>query len=189
MNNLYWSSWCRFSLGAFLARILPGKLRGPAAILFISRDAFSDNIAFFFVLVFLWYHTSIARYVAKWGIALLSVCRRRQQGGGIAPCWGIAGMAEKVSRDRVSQRNYRNIARYVATKLGRSGVAREKKRKKGCATKGGLWGNENRPEILTVCPKFFFSPCGGSWTSARSGRGCLHPKAYFQGFWGPARSF
>ena len=52
------------------------------------------------MLVFLGYRTSIARYVAKWGIALICLCKRRHQGGGIAPSWGIAAMAEKVSRDR-----------------------------------------------------------------------------------------
>ena len=52
------------------------------------------------MLVFLGYRTSIARYVAKQGIALICLCKTRHEGGGIAPCWGIAGMAEKVSRDR-----------------------------------------------------------------------------------------
>ena len=75
------------------------RLRGLAVILFISRATFSDSIAKLFVLVFLGYRTSIARYVAQWGIALMCLCKIRHQGG-IASYWGIAGMAEKVSRDR-----------------------------------------------------------------------------------------
>ena len=46
------------------------SLRSPAAILIISRNACSDSTASSRVLVFLGVsHTSIARCVAKWGIA------------------------------------------------------------------------------------------------------------------------
>ena len=41
------------------------ELRGPAAILFISRDTCSDSIAKLFRACFMGYRTIIARYVAK----------------------------------------------------------------------------------------------------------------------------
>ena len=44
----------------------------------------------FFVLVFMGYRTIIARYVAKWGIARMCLCKIKYQGGGIAPFWGSA---------------------------------------------------------------------------------------------------
>ena len=51
----------------------------------------------FFVLVFLGYRTSIARYVAKWGIALMCLCsKRRRQGGGVShPVGGLLGWPRK----------------------------------------------------------------------------------------------
>ena len=52
-----------------------------------------------FVLVFMGYRTSIARYAAKWGIALMCLCETKYQGGGIAPFWGSADLSGKVSRD------------------------------------------------------------------------------------------
>ena len=55
-----------------LENLLPNfaGLRGPAAILFISRDTCSDSIAKVFCACLLWgYRTIIARYVAEWGIA------------------------------------------------------------------------------------------------------------------------
>ena len=45
----------------------------------------SQNV---FVLVFMRYRTIIARYVAKWGIAQMCLCKSMYQGGGIAPFWG-----------------------------------------------------------------------------------------------------
>ena len=75
-------------------------LRGPVAILFISRDICSDSIAkLSLVLVFVGYRTIIARYVAKWGIAQMCLCQTKYQGGGIALFWGSANLPEKVSRD------------------------------------------------------------------------------------------
>ena len=71
------------------------------------------------MLVFLGCRTSIARYVAKWGIALMCLCKRRHQGGGIAPCWGIAGMAEKASRDR----GYRSNTIAISRDMGPRSVA------------------------------------------------------------------
>ena len=57
-------------------------LRGPTAILFISRNTCCDSIAkLFFVLVFMGYRTIIARYVAKWGIAQMCLCGTKYQGG------------------------------------------------------------------------------------------------------------
>ena len=48
-----------------------------------------------FVLVFLGYRTSIARYVAKWGIALICLCKRRHQGGVSHPVGGLLGWPRK----------------------------------------------------------------------------------------------
>ena len=44
----------------------------------------------FLVLVFMGYRTFIARYVAKWGIAGMCLCKIKCQGGGIASFWGSA---------------------------------------------------------------------------------------------------
>ena len=67
------------------------SLRGPAAIPKLSRDTCSDSIAENnFVLVSVGYYTTIARYVAKWGIVRLS-----SKGG---PFWDTADLPEKVSR-------------------------------------------------------------------------------------------
>ena len=58
------------------------KLRGPAAILFISRDACSDSIAKLSRACFnVGYRTVIARCVAKWGIAQMCLCETKYQGG------------------------------------------------------------------------------------------------------------
>ena len=56
-------------------------LRGPAAILFISRDTCSDSIAKLFRACFYGYRTIITRYVAKWGIAQMCLCKIKYQGG------------------------------------------------------------------------------------------------------------
>ena len=80
---------------ASCARIGVCALRGPAAILLISRDTCSDSIANFFVLVFMRYGTVIARYVAKWGIALMCLCKIRYQGGGSHNFGGVLTSLKK----------------------------------------------------------------------------------------------
>ena len=67
-------------------------LRGPAAILLISRDACSDSIANIFRACFMQYRTFITQYVAKWGIAQKCLCETKYHGGGIAPFWGSANL-------------------------------------------------------------------------------------------------
>ena len=66
-------------------------LRGPATILFISLAMLSAIVSQnCFVLVFLGHRTSIARYVAEWGIALLCPSQTRHQGGYrilLGDCW------------------------------------------------------------------------------------------------------
>ena len=42
----------------------------------------------FFVLVFMGYHTIIARYVATWGIAQMCLCETMKQRGGYRTIWG-----------------------------------------------------------------------------------------------------
>ena len=44
------------------------------------------------VLVFMGPRTIIARYVAKWGTALMCLRETEYQGGGIAPFWGSADL-------------------------------------------------------------------------------------------------
>ena len=77
----------------------------------------------YFVLVFVWYRTIIARYVAKWGIAQMCLCETKYQGGGIAPLWGSAKFPEKVSRDM----GYRSDSIAVSRDMGPLSI-------------GGLWG-------------------------------------------------
>ena len=89
-------------------------LRGPAAILFISRDS-SDSIAKCFRACFYGAsHNLIARYVAKWGIAQMCLCETKYQGEGIAPFWGSANLPEKVSRDT----GYRSDSIAVSRDMG-----------------------------------------------------------------------
>ena len=65
------------SAGKFLA-----KLRGPIAILSVrARDTCSDSIANIFRACFVGYRATIARYVAKWGIAQLCQCETECQRG------------------------------------------------------------------------------------------------------------
>ena len=60
----------------------PG-LRSPAAILFLSRVACSDSIAKLFrdCIYGVSHIPQFARYVAKWGIALVSSCETKYLGG------------------------------------------------------------------------------------------------------------
>ena len=75
-------------------------LRGPVAILFISRNTCSDSIAKLFCACFLGYRTVIARYVAKWVIAQMCLCDTKYQGvGGIAQFGWAANVPENVSCD------------------------------------------------------------------------------------------
>ena len=76
--------------------LAPGSLlRGPTAILFISRDTFSDSIAKLFRACFPGVSHTYHAICCKTGYRTDKAPR-----GGIARCWGIAGMADKVSRDR-----------------------------------------------------------------------------------------
>ena len=66
-------------------RLYPHPLRGPVAILFISRDTCSDSIAAKLIRACFCeggYRTIIARYVAEWGIAQMCLCETKYQGGG-----------------------------------------------------------------------------------------------------------
>ena len=63
-------------------------LRGPAVILFVSRDTCSDSIANSFVLSLMGYRTIIARYVAKWGIAQMGLCEIKYKGRGVLHHFG-----------------------------------------------------------------------------------------------------
>ena len=71
------------------------------------------NLFMFMCLFLSWWYRKPFSCLFSWGIAQVSrdmlqngvshwyVCvKQGPRGGGIAPCWGIAGMADKVSRDR-----------------------------------------------------------------------------------------
>ena len=112
----------------------------------------------FFVLVFLGYRTSIARYVAKWGIALICLCKKKAPKGGIAPCWGIAGMAEEVSRDR----GYRSDSIAVSRDMGP--LRPKSEGPKGGRRKGG---RGRKLSHFSFCRAFrccvVYSPCFPGW--------------------------
>ena len=74
--------WC--PLAETRSRMHTHTLRGPVAILFISRDTCSDSIAKLFRACFVGYRTIIARYVATWGIAQMCLCETKYQGGGVS---------------------------------------------------------------------------------------------------------
>ena len=63
------------------------------------------------VLVFMGYRTTIARDVAKCGIAQMCLCRTKYQGGGLAPFWVSASLPENVSRDMGYRSNSIAISR------------------------------------------------------------------------------
>ena len=94
--------------------ILTQILRGPAAILFISRDTFSDSIAKLFRACFPGVSHKYRAICCKMGYRTDMSVSNKAPRGGIAPCWGIAGMAEKVSRDR----GYRSDTIAVSRDMG-----------------------------------------------------------------------
>ena len=67
-----------------------------------------------FVLVFMGYRTIIARYVAKWGIAQMCLCKTKYPEGGIAPFWGSANLPKEVSRDT----GYRSNSIVISCDMG-----------------------------------------------------------------------
>ena len=77
-------------------------LRGPAAMLFISRDACSDIVlqplSRLFLLWDIAVRTIIARYIATWGIAQMCLCEANYQGG-IAPFGELLGTKAFLSKD------------------------------------------------------------------------------------------
>ena len=75
-------------------------LRGPVAILFISRDTLSDSIAKCFRACFPGVSHKYRAICCKMGYRTDMSVYKKAPRGGIAPSWGIAAMAEKVSRDR-----------------------------------------------------------------------------------------
>ena len=92
----------------------PHKLRGPAAILFISRDTFSDSIAKLFRACFPGVSHKYRAICCKMGYRTDMSVYNKAPRRGIAPCWGIAGTAEKVSRDR----GYRSDTIAVSRDMG-----------------------------------------------------------------------
>ena len=69
-------------------------------ILLISRDACSDSIAKLFRACFPGVSHKYCAICCKMGYRTDMSVYNKAPRGGIAPCWGIAGMAEKVSRNR-----------------------------------------------------------------------------------------
>ena len=72
-------------------------LRGPATILWISRDACSDNHKTLSCL-FLGGIVQLSCNV-KWGVAQIRLCKTKYQGGVSTPFCGIADLPEKLSRN------------------------------------------------------------------------------------------
>ena len=68
---------------------------GPAAVLFISRDACSDSIAKLCELS----HNYRPICCKMGGIAQMCLCEPKYQGGGIVPFWGAVNLPEKGSHD------------------------------------------------------------------------------------------
>ena len=68
----------------------------------------------FFVLVFMGYHTIIARYVAKWGIAQMCLCKIKYQGGVSHHFGGMLTSLKRVSRDM----GYRSDSIAVSRDMG-----------------------------------------------------------------------
>ena len=58
----------------------------------------------YFVLVFMGYRTIIARYVAKWGIAQVCLCKTKYQGGVSHHFGGVLTSLKSIARYGVSQR-------------------------------------------------------------------------------------
>ena len=88
------------SNGIRVGQVAPLELRGPAAILLISRDTFSDSNANLFRACFSGVSHKYRAIRCKMGYRTYMSLSNKAPRGGVAPCWGIAGMAEKVSRDR-----------------------------------------------------------------------------------------
>ena len=65
-----------------------GRYRYQNLLFQISRDACSNSIANCSVFVFMGYRTSIARYVARWGIAQMCLCETKDQAGGASHHFG-----------------------------------------------------------------------------------------------------
>ena len=75
----------------------------------IARCFLSDSTIEHVRACFFW---GIARYLCcKMGYRLICLCKTRHQGRGYHSLWGIAGMAEKVSRDGGHRSNTIAISR------------------------------------------------------------------------------
>ena len=84
---------------ASTARPVAPVLRGPAAILFVSRDSCRSCRKSISCLFFMGYRTVLQRYVAKWGISHRCACVKLSTKGGVSQHFGSANLPKKVSRD------------------------------------------------------------------------------------------
>ena len=89
-------------------------LRGPAAILFILRDACSDSIAKLFRACFYGVSHNYRAICCKMGYRTDVPMWNEVPRGGIAPFWGNANLPEKVSRDM----GYRSDSIAVSRDMG-----------------------------------------------------------------------
>ena len=71
------------------------NLRGPAAILFISRDTCSDSIAKLFRACFYGVSHNYRAIRCKWGIARMCLCKIKYQGGGSHHFGGVLTSLKK----------------------------------------------------------------------------------------------
>ena len=118
---------------------MPGQgwgLRGPTAILFISCDTCSDSIAKLFGLVFMGYRTIIARYVAKWGIARMCLCKIKYHWGVSHHFGGVLTSLKKYPRDMGYRSDSIAVSRDMGPlRVGRTGPKKEKRMHKKGGTK------------------------------------------------------
>ena len=110
------------------------------------------------VLVIMGYRTSIARHVAKWGIAQMCLCEAKCQRGYRTILGECESPLTSIAQYGVSQRWYRNIARYGATKppqrIQRVWVVRERNWQphQDCRYfESNLLGVLMRPSFLIEC--------------------------------------
>ena len=89
-------------------------LRGPAAILFISRNTCSDSIAKLFRACFCVVSHNYRAIRCKMGYRTDVPVRNHVPRGGIAPFWGSANLPKKVSRDM----GYRNDSIAISRDMG-----------------------------------------------------------------------
>ena len=105
---------CKIPFSEVPFKMSPFRLRGPVAILFISRDTCSDSIAKLFRACFCGVSHNYRAICCKMGYRTDMSGINESTKGGIAPFWGSANLPEKVSRDM----GYRSDSIAVSRDMG-----------------------------------------------------------------------